>query len=466
MTSPGRLTAFVRRAGFFPQGIVLCLADLLALIGPITLIFAVRATFGDVNSELYLWIFSLLLLGPLLGVSFGLYQTISMPPPSEIKALFLLATLLYGVILVALFLSQTGKIYSRFIITGGWLTTVFALPVLRSAARRLFAEKSWWGRPLLILDKSYFGRNLWHYLKRHPENGLTPVNIYVLPADAATAREILAAAAERYPHAVVLVPHIPAQTPAFDIVKEAGRWFSDIVAAPAFCGSPDVYWLTICDLGVTPALWIRQNLSDKRRLFVKRCIDVVICLMGMPVLVPFGLILACAIKLDSRGPVLYRHKRLGRDGREIWIHKFRTMVTNADTTLKSCLEKDAALRREWENFHKIKNDPRVTRVGVFLRKTSMDELPQLINVLTGGMSLVGPRPIVAAEIKKYGAVYAEYCRVRPGITGLWQISGRNNTSYGERVAYDHYYICNWSLWMDVWILARTVSVSLTGYGAY
>jgi lipopolysaccharide/colanic/teichoic acid biosynthesis glycosyltransferase len=176
--------------------------------------------------------------------------------------------------------------------------------------------------------------------------------------------------------------------------------------------------------------------------------------------------LACAIRLDSPGSAFYRHKRIGRDGREIGIYKFRTMVITADAVLKACLEKDDALRKEWESSHKINTDPRVTRVGAFLRKTSLDELPQFINVLAGSMSLVGPRPIVAAEIKKYGPVYEEYCRVRPGITGLWQISGRNDTSYGDRVAYDHYYICNWSVWMDLWILAKTVPVALSGYGAY
>jgi lipopolysaccharide/colanic/teichoic acid biosynthesis glycosyltransferase len=142
------------------------------------------------------------------------------------------------------------------------------------------------------------------------------------------------------------------------------------------------------------------------------------------------------------------------------------MVLNADAVLKQFLEKDAGLRKQWQNFHKIKNDPRITRTGAFLRKTSLDELPQLINVLTGDMSLVGPRPIVTAEVEKYGSVYAEYCRVRPGITGLWQVSGRNDTSYDERVAYDRYYIYNWSVWMDVWILCRTIPVALTGYGAY
>ena len=453
--------------GFSPGAAVLCLTDLLALLGPMSLIFAGRAAFGGVNPTLYIWIFSLLLLGPALGAGFGLYRTVPLPRPLEIKALFLLTTLLYGIILVALFLSQTGLEYSRLIIAGSWLASVFALPLLRAAARSLFAGKAWWGRPLLILDKDGLVLDLWRYLKDHPENGLVPVHISALPEDAARAREMLAEAAGRYPHAVLLLPHLPAgrNCPA-DIVKEAGRWFSDIIAVPAFCGSPEARWLTVCDLGLTPALWVRQNLSDKRRLFIKRCLDVALCLLALPVLVPLGAGLACAIRLDSPGPAFYRHHRIGRKGREIRIYKFRTMALNAEAILRDCLDKDENLRREWESVHKLRNDPRVTRVGAFLRKTSLDELPQLINVLVGDMSLVGPRPIVAAEIEKYGEVYDEYRRVRPGITGLWQVSGRNDTSYGERVAYDRYYIRNWSVWMDVWILARTAPVALTGSGAY
>ncbi|MDR1777801.1 MAG: undecaprenyl-phosphate galactose phosphotransferase WbaP [Desulfovibrio sp.] len=465
MTSADR-PAFAERLGFSPRVFVLCVADLLALLCPVSLIFALRAAFGQVSLSLYLQVFSLLLLGPLLGALSGIYGTVPLPRPREIKALVMLTTLLYGIILMVLFLSQSGQEYSRFIIAGGWATTIFTLPLLRGAARRLFARKPWWSRPLLILDKSDTGRNLWHYLKRHPECGLAPVNIHSLPDDAEQARELLAAAAARYPGAIALLPHCLPKPDTSDLVREAGRLFSDIMVAPALCGGSDMHWLTICDLGIMPTLWIRQNLSDKRRLFVKRCMDVLICLLGLPVLLPIGLVLACAIRLDSPGPALYRHKRIGRGGREIRIYKFRTMVLKADAALRECLARDAALREEWNSFHKLKNDPRVTRVGAFLRKTSLDELPQLINVLQGSMSLVGPRPIVTAEVKKYGPVYEEYCRVRPGITGLWQVSGRNDTSYAERVAYDAHYIRNWSVWMDVWILARTAPVALTGYGAY
>ena len=164
--------------------------------------------------------------------------------------------------------------------------------------------------------------------------------------------------------------------------------------------------------------------------------------------------------------MLYRQRRLGKDGKSFDVFKFRTMRQDADEVLARYLEENPGLREEWEKDRKLKHDPRITRVGHFLRKSSLDELPQLLNVVRGEMSLVGPRPIVEDEIVKYGEVYADYCRVRPGITGLWQVSGRNNTTYEERVSLDRYYVTNWCIWMDLWILARTFPVVLTGYGAY
>jgi lipopolysaccharide/colanic/teichoic acid biosynthesis glycosyltransferase len=146
--------------------------------------------------------------------------------------------------------------------------------------------------------------------------------------------------------------------------------------------------------------------------------------------------------------------------------KFRTMVDNADRLLGEHLEKNPQLREEWANTHKLKQDPRVTKIGRILRRTSLDELPQIWNVLTGEMSLVGPRPVVSAEVEKYGESFEFYRAVRPGITGLWQVSGRSDTTYGERVTLDVRYVRHWSVWLDIYLLVRTFSVVLRGSGAY
>jgi Undecaprenyl-phosphate galactose phosphotransferase WbaP len=177
-------------------------------------------------------------------------------------------------------------------------------------------------------------------------------------------------------------------------------------------------------------------------------------------------LIALLIKASSRGPVFYKQERVGLHGRRFYAWKFRTMVLDADEVLEAYLEARPALRAEWDSQHKLKNDPRITRVGRWLRYTSLDELPQIWNVLCNEMSLVGPRPIVSAEIAKYQHHFELYTKVLPGVTGLWQVSGRNDTTYPERVALDAFYVRNWSCWLDLYILARTVGVVLRREGAY
>jgi lipopolysaccharide/colanic/teichoic acid biosynthesis glycosyltransferase len=181
---------------------------------------------------------------------------------------------------------------------------------------------------------------------------------------------------------------------------------------------------------------------------------------------PLLLLLALAVYLhDGKAPV-FAHRRLGRDGKPFSCLKFRSMAADAETRLAELLECDADARAEWERDYKLRNDPRVTRLGVFLRKSSLDELPQLINVLRGEMSLVGPRPIVDAERAKYGRRFQTYCSVRPGITGLWQISGRNDVSYRRRVAMDVCYARRKSAALDVYILVMTAPCVLFAKGCY
>ena len=199
---------------------------------------------------------------------------------------------------------------------------------------------------------------------------------------------------------------------------------------------------------------------------VKRALDFGLVVAASFVAVPLMLMIGATIKLTSPGPIFYSQRRVGRNGNHFFAWKLRTMVVNADETLEQYLQTHPELRKEWERDHKLKNDPRVTSIGHLLRKTSLDELPQLWNVFCGEMSLVGPRPIVDAEIKKYGEAYRCYSKVLPGITGLWQVSGRNNTTYEERVAFDDYYVRHWSLWMDTYILLKTVRVVLLREGAY
>jgi lipopolysaccharide/colanic/teichoic acid biosynthesis glycosyltransferase len=188
----------------------------------------------------------------------------------------------------------------------------------------------------------------------------------------------------------------------------------------------------------------------------------VLLVMLLPLLLP----IAWLIWRADGSPVLFGHFRVGRDGRLFKCLKFRTMRLDADRVLNDLLQNNPALREEWLRDQKLRRDPRVTKIGEFLRRTSLDELPQLLNVLRGEMSLVGPRPITMSELAKYGASRWHYLNVRPGMTGLWQVSGRNNTTYEERVALDRHYVEHRSIALDVKILLRTVYVVLRRDGAH
>jgi Undecaprenyl-phosphate galactose phosphotransferase WbaP len=208
----------------------------------------------------------------------------------------------------------------------------------------------------------------------------------------------------------------------------------------------------------------RNNLAKPVARLAKLSLDVALASLALLILAPLFLLIAIAIKLDG-GPVFYAHKRIGADGRTFQCLKFRSMVMDSERVLRDLLARDPAAAQEWARTQKLRNDPRITKVGALLRQTSLDELPQLLNVLRLEMSLVGPRPIVAAEVPKYADDIAFYCETRPGITGLWQVSGRSDTSYARRVQLDSWYVKNWTVWHDLTIIAKTVPAVLKRRGA-
>lgn len=468
MTS--RLPLFValcRRAGVQPSLALTALSDVLALLGSCVLAYILRACVGDffpLAALQYAQLLPIFLLAPVLGLVMGVYRSIPQPPHEELRRLFVFVTFLYGVVLMALFLSKTSQAHSRFVVLAAWMIACLAVPLARAWVRRRFAPYPWWGLPLVILDSSKVGRQFWHFFRRHPHYGLNPAVIVDVPADPVRARKVMADTARRLPGALAMVLSPATRTDAF--LSLANVYFTRILLVPTGGKGPHKFWVTPCDVGPSVGFLINQRLHDRRRLALKRVLDLSLCLAGSVLVLPLSLLLALAIRLDSRGPILYSQKRIGRCGREFAVYKFRTMAVDADEILEECLAGDPARREEWERDQKLRDDPRVTRVGRFLRRTSLDELPQLLNVLRGDMSIVGPRPIVAGEAEKYGDVFDDYKRVRPGITGLWQISGRNDTTYDERVSYDFYYINNWCVWMDIWIICRTVPVVLCRRGAY
>ncbi|WP_294395437.1 sugar transferase [uncultured Sphingomonas sp.] len=221
----------------------------------------------------------------------------------------------------------------------------------------------------------------------------------------------------------------------------------------------DSYELTL----PTPFL-LQDTAGEPVQLDQSRLFDIVGSLFLLVLLAPLLLLITALVFIVDPGPIFFAHRRLGHGGHEFPCLKFRTMVVDAEARLTDLLERDPAARREWARDHKLRDDPRITAIGGLLRTLSLDELPQLLNVLRGEMSLVGPRPIVRGEVYRYGRYFAYYCQVRPGITGLWQVSGRNDVSYRRRVALDVRYARSKSLALDLWIIARTVTCIVQGSG--
>ena len=236
---------------------------------------------------------------------------------------------------------------------------------------------------------------------------------------------------------------------------------------------PDLMMLPLGHVGVEPfytekvfMLSIRNNLARRRNRLAKRIFDLVVTVVGGLLILPILLILAVFVGVDNKGRIIFAHRRVGQNGKLFPCYKFQSMVPDAQERLEEYLARNSEARKEWEESFKLTNDPRVTKLGAFLRKTSLDELPQLWNVLMGDMSLVGPRPIVTKEVERYGDYIREYYMVPPGITGMWQVNGRSDTTYEERVAMDTWYVRNWSIWIDLVYLLKTVKTVFTGKGAY
>jgi Undecaprenyl-phosphate galactose phosphotransferase WbaP len=264
--------------------------------------------------------------------------------------------------------------------------------------------------------------------------------------------------------AIVAMPGVP-RDQLVPMIEKQTKVFQRVIVVP------DLFGISAADADAHEiqgafALELRRNLLYRRNRIAKRLIDVVLLLLSLLFLIPLTLLIALAIVLESGRPVFYKHERIGRGGKPFTAWKYRTMFKNADVVFDEALKDDPELRKEWEENHKLKNDPRLTKVGSILRRLSLDEFPQLWNVLKGEMSLVGPRPIVENEIEKYGDDFDLYSQVLPGLTGLWQVSGRSDLSYTERVWLDTHYVRNWSIWLDLVILVRTIWVVISGSGAY
>lgn len=356
---------------------------------------------------------------------------------------------------------------------GAWVLSVAAVPFGRATVRRWCARTNWWGHPTLIISSGKNADGVVLALLRAPTSGFRPVAVTdpksecrsaLLPVvnDETTLEALIRQKAIRY--AVVCAP----QLSNADVGELFARYGALIPHLVFLSDVPDLpsLWGTSRTCGRLTGLEMRNSRMLPRLWAVKRIIDVIVAstalVLGMPLLIAIAL----AVKFTSRGRLFYGHSRIGFGGHWFMAWKFRTMHPDGDAVLAAYLKRHPEACDEWERDHKLRNDPRVTPIGRILRKLSFDELPQIWNVLKGEMSLVGPRPIVAKEVAKYGTVFKKYSAVKPGITGMWQVSGRSETTYDERVRLDEYYVANWSPWLDIYILAKTVIILVRRRGAY
>lgn len=454
---------------------VLGLTDLCVLIAVFfssTCIWAIFRPGTDVRYYVSYWPFAFIVLA--VYMASGLYRAAGMNAIEELRQSVVATSVAFLVLTSMTFLLKGAHGFPRMIVLLTWLLGSVSLPAARSATRKICGPQKWFGRSVVVLGAGKTGEEVIRALQKSPGFGLKPVA--VLDDESPRRSELcgvpvvgklalapaLAQAGLRY--GILAMPSL-SRAGLLEVIRSYGQAFDRLLLIPNLLGMSSL-WVKATDLGGILGLEIRHNLLHLPERIVKRAMDLLVVALLAPFLLPAFCIIGCLIKLTSRGPLFYGHPRIGQDSRAFKAWKFRTMVQDAATVLRRHLEANPALAEEWRLTQKLKHDPRVTPLGRLLRRASLDELPQVLNVLKGEMSLVGPRPIVVQEIEKYGEEFGLYCRVKPGITGLWQISGRNNTTYGERVSFDQYYVRNWSVWLDFYILTNTVKTVLTGDGAY
>lgn len=351
--------------------------------------------------------------------------------------------------------------------------TVTVAPLPRMLVRHLLSKRRWWGYPTLVIGIGTGAIDAAEAIRNVPRSGLRPM---VLTDPTGTCRSLdwlvvsdptaLASRLSRLGirHAVVSLPQCCMSELKVLVDAYSGRIPHLIVLMDA--ETLPTLWGATRHAGRLTGLEVRNDLLIDVLQVGKRAVDAAAAAILLVLGAPFLLIIAVLVKWSSPGPVFYGHQRLGRDMRHFRAWKFRTMHADSDGLLKRHLERNPEARAEWERDQKLHDDPRVTRVGRFLRSFSLDELPQLWNVIAGEMSLVGPRPIVDDEVARYGDAIELYRTVKPGITGLWQVSGRSNVTYADRVRLDSFFVRNWSMWLDFYILAKTLLILLSRRGAY
>ncbi len=397
------------------------------------------------------------------------YPAAPLPPVEEMRRLLGSALIVHAGILVALVLSyQTTLGYSRFIVIASGLLVAFLAPFFRDMMRALMARLGIGFMPVVVAGSGEAANSAIAAFRDDRHVGFRVVGYFDNEHRAlgdvprlGNLREIVDVSRCMGVRTLVACedPRLFSQQ-----FRDFAGWFAYVEYMPTAKAFPVQGGRTFSCGGMGGLEMVNQGRMPMLRA-EKWLLDKMFSILAFVLLLPLMAVIAVLVKLTSRGPVLYGHMRIGRNGRKFRCWKFRTMYADADCRLKKILAENPVAAAEWRANFKLRDDPRVTPLGRFLRLTSLDEIPQFFNVFTGTMALVGPRPIVDGEIGFYGDDYRVFTAVKPGITGLWQVSGRSDTNYVRRVALDVEYVVNWSPWLDLWIILRTVVAVVTLRGA-
>ncbi len=457
--------------------ILLILLDIITISSAVLFSAGLRILLQPLLGGLVNW--PLLLNGLIFFVIFnvffawlnGLYPGFGLAAVHEMQKILYVVTLASIFLGVYLFLQQLGLAYSRIIFVLTWFMSTLFMMLGRFALRNRFSRFNWWGIPMVIVGSRGNSAPIIEKLIQPRRLGFRPAFYYdptfqssepIHGVEAIKDKESLKKLALE-----TGIQHIMLTDPFDNLLSFNFHWMRDVFPNILFVLNTAPFgslWVRPIDLHGTLAIETNYHLLNKRETIIKRVLDMFLTLLLLLVSWPIFLFLAILVRLDSRGRILYTQKRLGQNGSQFDSYKFRTMFENADEKLQEVLENDPKAKQEYQTYHKLSNDPRVTRLGKFLRRYSLDELPQLINVLKGDMNLIGPRSYLPMELPVMGEFANIILKVKPGITGWWQVMGRNATSFKHRLQLDEYYISNWSIWLDIYIMIKTAWVLIKGEG--
>lgn len=475
------ITKFIKR---FIQISCLIMIDLLAFYVSLLIAFTLRvevmtAFMPNLPSFIFTYIYIWWI--PLIFVFFMFYERLydsNMPFWDEARDIVKAVSLATLTVMAIVTLGKMGEEVSRLVLLSLWASSVFISPIFRLWGKKLLYNIGIWRESVLIIGAGNSGRLVMDGLHREKHMGYDIVGFLdddELKKGTVINGKKVFGKIKYFPR---YVNRLGIKTVIIAIPSLSTEQLSALTSRVQSYATntmviPDIKGIALLNTALLHLFYeeiflmsIRNNLKSVTNRFIKRLFDIAVSIALMPVLLPLIGIIGIIIKLETPGPAIYAHDRIGKSGKIFRCYKFRTMLRDAEEKLKDVLENNENFRTEWEKNWKIKDDPRITKIGRFLRKTSLDELPQVFNVIEGSMSLVGPRPYLLREKGDIGKNFQIISSSKPGITGLWQVSGRSNTSYEYRVKLDSWYVMNWSLWLDIAILFKTIRVVAKMEGAY